>query len=141
MRDRAPGADGPGETVHAVVQVGDAVTGYVRMGRGRTVVLVRDGGGRAPPSDPLVERLSELFRVIAPVGPDPDAADACGWLRGIIEGLGLDRPDLVVVGGGPWVDRFLALHRVHVGRAIVVPRAADRAALAERIAALLGSGD
>lgn len=90
------------ELVEAVVQVGSRVTEYVRAGRGRTVLLISEGGRCPLPPDPLLETLARSFRVIAATVPDGE--DPFSWLRGLVEGLGMERPHVVVRGRGEWVE-------------------------------------
>lgn len=141
--ERVPGPDGGGARVHALVQVGEAVTGYVRAGRGRTVVLVRGGGSQDPPPDALLDRLADAFRVIAPTDVAPDGSDGIRWLCDLMEGLGLDRPDLVFLGRPPWAGDFLLRHAHRVGRVVVLANGtaanASREDQAERVVSLLRS--
>lgn len=140
---RAPDPEVGGTRVHAWVQVGEAVTGYVRVGRGRTVVLVRGGGSQDPPPDGLLDRLADGFRVIAPTDAAPDGADGIRWLCDLMEGLGLDRPDLVFLGSLPWAGVFLRQHAHRVRRVVVLATetaaGASREDLAEKVVSLLGS--
>lgn len=81
------------DVVKAIVQTGTIETEYRRVGRGpATLLLTRVA---APARDDLLRRLSEDRLVIQPV-----ELAAVGlweeWLRGVVDGLGLDRPDLVV---------------------------------------------
>jgi len=92
--------------VRAILQVGDRCTPYRRAGRGPSVLLLL---GTHSSLDPLRERLllelSRSFRVLAPELPRPcDGVTACGplspaelagWLREVLETLGLARPILV----------------------------------------------
>lgn len=80
--------------VDAVIEAGGAETRYLRAGSGRPVVLLlrAHGGGSAP--DPLFGRLAAEFRVIAPTLPADRVLT--GWVRDVVDGLGLDRPAFVV---------------------------------------------
>lgn len=87
------------EMVEAVVQVGAVETVYLRAGRGErvAVVLAADAAERLR----LVRRFAACYRVVAPVPPVPPAgsggaAHTAAWLHGVIDGLGLDRPTLVL---------------------------------------------
>lgn len=90
-----------GDAFEAVVQVGSEETRYLRCGRGPAVLAVT-----ADPDERLrlVELLRSHYRVIAPVPPpfqatssDPGAGMA-DWLRGVIEGLGLAAPHVLLSG-------------------------------------------
>jgi hypothetical protein len=88
--------------MEAVIEAGGAETRYVRAGAGRPVVLLlRAVGERAHGSgvaaDPLFARLAAEFRVIAPALPAGRVLT--GWVRDVVDGLGLDRPALVVDAG------------------------------------------
>ncbi|CAN5755201.1 hypothetical protein BH23GEM9_BH23GEM9_32220 [soil metagenome] len=86
------------ELVEAVVQVGDRETLYLRCGRGPRVVVVL--AEEATERLRLVQRFARHSRVVAPVPPWEDVdvwpAAAATWLRGVIEGLGLDRPTVAL---------------------------------------------
>lgn len=88
--------------VEAVVQAQGMETHYVRAGRGPAVLLLRTGGGNA--ADPLFVRLTTEFRVIAPVVPA--VPSLAGWIRDVIDGLGLDRPSILA---DAMLDRRIAL--------------------------------
>jgi hypothetical protein len=80
--------------VEAIVQTGEVETGYRRAGRGRPLVLLSD----ATPEerDRVFQRLAGTAMVVEPLLPPPPS-EWPRWLRGVIDGLGLDCPDLVVV--------------------------------------------
>jgi hypothetical protein len=89
------------QIVEAVVQVGAEETRYLRCGRSGQVALVvaMDAAERLR----LVRLLAAERRVIAPVPPlltgsltAWSGADLGAWLRDVVEGLGLDRPALVL---------------------------------------------
>jgi hypothetical protein len=83
---------------HAVVQVGDVETGYRRAGRGPSVLLLTTAVSAS--ADEVFAALALHFRVIQPAWPvGLPIADVSHWLRGIIEGLGLERPLLLVDAG------------------------------------------
>jgi hypothetical protein len=83
------------EVVTAVVQAGSVETEYVRAGTGRPVVLLlRAWRPGAIAADPLFVGLSRELRVIAPEVPADRELTA--WVRGLVDGLGLDHPAVVV---------------------------------------------
>lgn len=98
-------ASSPPEVIEALVQTGSEETTYHRFGRGPAVLLLGTGGLRGPLGTWIVNALGAGFRVIAPLAPvrsgAPDPTQprlpACfsGWLRDVIDGLGLVRPSIV----------------------------------------------
>lgn len=101
--------------VEALVQTGSTETAYIRAGYGLPVLLLDEHCATPLLDDPVARALTESYRVIAPrldpaflldtasdrpgssrPGSDRDqAAGAADWLRGVIDGLGLDRPRIV----------------------------------------------
>jgi hypothetical protein len=103
------------DEVEAVVQVEGEEIRYRRAGRGPAVLLLRrnphggiPSGGRLE-GDSLFRELAEGQRVIAPLSAPPGRRGAMErWLRGIIEGLGLQAPDLVAEASlAPLLTRFV----------------------------------
>ena len=83
-------------TVEAIVQTEGIETTYVRAGAGAPVVLLRASETPAE-HDPVVAQLAREFRVFAPdLSCSAGAQCFSGWLRGLIEGLGLEEPRLIV---------------------------------------------
>jgi hypothetical protein len=93
--------------LEAVVQAGPTETRYMRAGNGPQL-LVLGRAADAPWLEELVPRLAEHFRIFVPELPpwvaeaaavaaqDMTGADAVTeWMRGLIGGLGLDRPGIV----------------------------------------------
>lgn len=90
--------------VEAVVMTAGRETRYRRAGHGRAVLLlVHD--------DALFTDLARDLRVVEPLGPDggPSDPEWHAWIQGLVDGLGLDRPALVVdPGAGSIVRRLTA---------------------------------
>jgi pimeloyl-ACP methyl ester carboxylesterase len=117
--------------IEAVVQTGAFETSYRRAGAGGPVLLLI-GATEAAMGDWLFEQLAGQFRIIAPVLPPcVDGGDSTAppgddhelelWLRGLIDGLGLERPALV--GGaarGAGLLRFMVRDPERVGRVALV---------------------
>ncbi|GMV03946.1 MAG: hypothetical protein AMXMBFR53_02280 [Gemmatimonadota bacterium] len=101
MNRRAP--------VEAVVQVGDTETWYVRAGRGPAVILL-DGTAEPSSGSRVFAVLSGRGRVVCP--RLPDGGLSARWLAGLVDGLGLSRP-VVVLGGGweAWDEEALGALR------------------------------
>lgn len=98
-----PGLDAP---IEACIQAGGVETPYLRAGRGATLLLLLGVGPEAWRVE-VFEVLRRLGRVVRPELVDPvwgagaAAADGNGvdperWLRDLLEGLGLDRPLVVL---------------------------------------------
>jgi pimeloyl-ACP methyl ester carboxylesterase len=87
----------PVPQIQAVVQVGPVEVAYRRAGAGAPVVLLHDGEHGAALAAALFDVLATRFRVIAPDAPPAAAAGVtlARWLRGLIDGLGLERPSIV----------------------------------------------
>lgn len=113
-----------GGIIEAVVQVGAQETHYLRCGRGDRVVVVLTGD--AAERLRLIRLYADSGRVIAPVPPTCDATVAAGapddarrgpgwmaqdddgraaadWIFGVIDGLGLDRPAVVLAADLAWL--------------------------------------
>ena len=119
-----------GGIIEAVVQVGAQETHYLRCGRGDRVVVVLTadaaerlrlmrhyaGGGR------VIAPVPPVLNAMAPVAVDdaagaPDDSDrrvnrmpheeegraAADWFSGVIDGLGLDRPAVVLAADLAWL--------------------------------------
>ena len=84
------------DIVEAVVQAGAAETEYARAGSGRpTVLLLRPSSSLAAiTADPLFISLSRGLRVVAPALTTERELTA--WVGDLVDGLGLDRPAVVV---------------------------------------------
>jgi len=126
------------------VQAGVWETRYVRTGSGPQLLLLADNR-EAEWVRALVEALAARFRVFVPELPvtavsaieGPELDIAAAWLRGVIDGLGLDRPDLVVQERlAPLISRFTATETGRVGRVTLVAAASDEAVLRSLVVAL-----
>jgi hypothetical protein len=101
-----------GIIIEAVVQVGAQETRYLRCGRGEHVVVVLAAGEDERLS--LMQEYSAGHRVIAPVPYDRSGwrihvgSEAVGiWLDGVIDGLGLERPTVVLASDVAWMAEWL----------------------------------
>jgi len=90
----------------AEVRVGELVTRYVRRGSGPSVVLAGTDTEASPLWAALVESLAPRYRLILPKCP-PNGVDATAWLKGFIEGIGLE--SCVLVAGEPAAAAALEL--------------------------------
>ena len=84
------------KTVEAVVQTGAMETPYIRGGHGKPLLLLKSCGLIDLIEDPLFAALAAEFRVIA---VDCTATSTDWRLGELIEGLGLERPRIVVEAG------------------------------------------
>ena len=108
------------EIIEATVQAGDTEIAYRRSGKGRPTILLRGEAGDPAP-DPVLRALASKRMVVEPLGLPPTAAERARWLRGVVEGLGLDRPDLVVSEGlAADARRFLAEEPHRVGEVLLL---------------------
>jgi hypothetical protein len=124
---------GRAEVVEAEVQVGAAATRYLRAGRGArvAVVLAHDDATRLR----LIERFAACCRVVAPVLPEGAATAwpalaAAHWLRDIVEGLGLERPTVVLAPALSLLAGELSRGVDHVGDVIITAQDDEPDALA-----------
>ncbi|HUQ05227.1 MAG TPA: hypothetical protein VM261_22140 [Kofleriaceae bacterium] len=87
--------------VEAVLQAGDTETLYRRAGDGPPVLLLCTGVLADPLGGRLFERLATRARVIAPACPAGSRATdiLADWLAEVSEGLGLERPSVVIDEG------------------------------------------
>lgn len=85
--------------VRATLRSGGLETHYRNAGTGHPVLLLGDAATMSAAARQLFERLSHRFRVIRPDPPrcadagtgGGEATSIAAWLRGVIDGLGLDR--------------------------------------------------
>lgn len=135
----------------AAVWVGGEETPYRRGGDGAPVLLLLPGAGAGEGG--LFAVLAAEFRVIAPLrlpryggpgGPGGPVGDGVGgaaspwesWLRGLIDGLGLGRPPLVV--DAALVAEVERCSRVDPGRIrAVLPAGPDAASIVAALRALV----
>jgi pimeloyl-ACP methyl ester carboxylesterase len=101
------------EIVEALVQIGSVEVPYVRAGRGEATLLLGIGKLRELAVSSTFRRLAAECRVIGAVAP---AGCGTGWLRDLIDALGLDRPMLLVHRSlADLAGRFAAEHPERVG--------------------------
>lgn len=122
------------DVVRARVHIGTTEIAYLRAGKGPVAVLLgctegdvvpAPDGGPTPPStaSPLLAALSAAFRVIVPLIPPPrEQEEGERWIQGLIDGLGLDRPALVVDSRlAPLVNGFVRRDPQRVGVVVLLP--------------------
>jgi pimeloyl-ACP methyl ester carboxylesterase len=105
----------------AEVRAHDQVMRYHRAGAGRPVVLLRSAAGPDALWPELEEQLVARFRVFTPELP-PDCEDVAAWVKGFLEGVGLDR--VVVVAADPCCLSALELALLgapQIERLVLVP--------------------
>lgn len=114
--------------VQALVRVDGVEIPYLRAGRGPAVLLLT-GMSREEDEEPLpgggavLEILSLRFRVIAPLQtPPPGRTTGAHWIRGIIDGLGLDRPMVITEADqAPLLLRAIARDPGRLGAVLILP--------------------
>jgi hypothetical protein len=117
--------------IEAVVQTGSFETAYRRAGSGGAVLLL--GGDPGASGDWLFDQLAARFRTIAPLRPgwiEGAGYATCElWLRGLIDGIGLQRPALVagVADAAPLL-RFAAVDPHRLDRIALVRHGGSRVA-------------
>jgi hypothetical protein len=124
-----------GGIIEAVVQVGAQETHYLRCGRGDRVVVVltadaaerrrlmrhyADGGRVIAPVPPLRDATAPVAaggaagepddarRWLAWMTQDDEGRAAADWIFGVIDGLGLERPAVVLAADLAWLAARLA---------------------------------
>lgn len=136
--------------IEAVVWTGTFETTYRRTGAGSPVLLLASGAGTRH-IDWLMDQLAPHFRIVAPVmpsgfgsppytGAEPDDRGLEGWLRGLIDGLGLERPAILAdAHRGASLFRFMVLDPDRVRRMALFHTTEHYDSPAASI--LLGDGD
>ena len=105
----------------AEVRAHDQVMRYHRAGVGRPLVLLRTAASVDALWPELEEELVARFRVLTPELPS-DCADIAAWVKGFLEGVGLDR--VVVVAADPYCLSALELALLgaqQIERLVLVP--------------------
>jgi pimeloyl-ACP methyl ester carboxylesterase len=125
--------------IHEAVLVTGAIeTHYRRAGNGRPLLLLLPCNSADSAGKQLFEGLATRCRVIAPV--QPPGVPFSDWLRDLIDGLGLDRPYLIVDTSIAEVARgFAQVEDERVGGVVAVDPAADPSTLVEQLRTLIGS--
>lgn len=128
------------QIVKALVQTGSTETVYRRAGQGPTLVLLL-GPRSADERDRLLSSLARAFRVIDPTPPEDVGDGWSSWLRGVVDGLGLQRPALVADPGTASRAEALARSDPHrFGPVIVVQPGSDPDAIAREIGTRIAPG-
>jgi pimeloyl-ACP methyl ester carboxylesterase len=86
------GVDAHPRVIEASVQSGSEATPYVRAGEGEVVLLLRAVPCAQIARSRTFLRMAGRRRVI---GVTPPPGGGAEWLRDLIDGLGLDRPELM----------------------------------------------
>jgi pimeloyl-ACP methyl ester carboxylesterase len=105
----------------AEVRAHDQVMRYHRAGVGRPLVLLRSAADPDALWPELEEQLVAHFRVLTPELP-PDCEDVAAWVKGFLEGVGLDR--VVIVAADPCCLSALELALLgaqQIERLVLVP--------------------
>ena len=92
MTWREDAGDAP-EPVEGLLQAGSLETPYRRMGRGRPVLLLLPGAAPAV-RDGVFRGLAREGLVVEPLWLPP-VETWTGWLQDLVEGLGLEHPDVM----------------------------------------------
>lgn len=123
--------------VEALVRADGSDIAYLRAGCGPPLVVLcvppeaapRGAGGGGSDRDrdaahAIAAHLAPRFRVIVPLAAPPRGAAGGRWLRGLIDGLGLERPTLVAGASlAPLLLRVIDRDPDRVGAVVVVPAA------------------
>jgi pimeloyl-ACP methyl ester carboxylesterase len=112
--------------IEALLQSGSQATPYVRAGDGEVALLVR-----AVPCGEIAR--SRTFRRIAQrrrvIGAAPPPGAGVEWLRDLIDGLGLDRPEVMGDRGlAALLLGFAAAHPERVSRVTLLDEEAEAVA-------------
>jgi pimeloyl-ACP methyl ester carboxylesterase len=108
----------------AEVRAHDQVMRYRRTGAGRPVVLLRAASGPDSIWPELDAELAARFRVFTPELP-VDCDDVAAWVKGFLEGVGLDR--VLLVAADPCCLSALELALIgadQIERLVLVPAGA-----------------
>lgn len=122
------------------VRAADHVTRYTRTGAGKPVLVLDEPTIVGTLWPELLGRLAEHHRVILPEVPDAEL-HFYKWLRGFVEGMGLQVMTMIAVGDLclPALE-FALLEPDRVGRLVLVPSGAgDETALAGTLTPTLSS--
>lgn len=109
----------PPRLVEGMLYTGTREIPYLRGGRGPGLVLL--SGLSTPARERVIRRLARAHLVVDPgVPPPPELWPE--WLDALIDGLGLDRPDLVVDPGlAEAAVSFILADPERGGRAVPLP--------------------
>jgi hypothetical protein len=105
-----------------ILHCGGSEIPYRRRGHGPPLLVVTRHPGS--PLDPVDEEALAVagFRVVVPLAPLPTAApQADRWMLGLLEGLGLERPGLVLDREAAVVlQHFLQRHGERIGAVTIL---------------------
>ena len=105
----------------AEVRAHDQIMRYRRAGAGRPILFLRSATDEQPFWAELDAALTSAFRVLTPDVPAAEV-DVAAWMRGFLEGVGLDRVTVIAEGSLCMAALEMALLNVdQIERLVLVP--------------------